>query len=301
MNQSKKLLGISCGALSTQYGDIRALEICAEAGFDSVDFDLLTNPYTNDPSEKTDEEMIEYCQSLKKRANELGIIIGQTHGLCSTFNPNDDEYNAYVIEASRRHLLATASLGAPACVIHSISTHNWQDATPETMRRVNLEMFGKLIPFAEEYGVNIALETFGDVRKGGRRIDFFGNVEELKNQYELLNTKNKVLCMDTGHTHKAHDIEPSVLDTVDAIRYLGKDIKLLHLNDNNGYSDQHLPPFLAGDSLQLKWKNVMSALDEIEYDGIYNFELTMGKMGSAIEDYTHFLGKYLRRFIDGTL
>ena len=69
--------------------------------------------------------------------------------------------------------------------------------------------------------------------------------------------------MDTGHTHKAHDIEPSVLDTVDAIRYLGKDIKLLHLNDNNGYSDQHLPPFLAGDSLQLKWKDIMAVLDEV--------------------------------------
>lgn len=118
---------------------------------------------------------------------------------------------------------------------------------------------------------------------------------------DMLDTKNKMLCMDTGHTHKAHCVKPSVLDTVDAIRYLGKDIKLLHLNDNNGYFDQHLPPCYAGSELGLVWKNVFAALDEIGYDGVCNFELTLGHYGKVLNETVAFLGKYLRRVADGTM
>ena len=301
MNKTKKL-GISCGALSGRYGSVRSLEICAAAGFDAVDFDLHTGVGDDDIHAKSDEELVDFCKGLKKRADELGLIISQTHGLCGTYRPNDDEYNVEVIEKSRQDLLATVALGAPSCVIHSISTYNWLDATAEAMHEKNKEMFDCIIPFAEAYGVNIALETFGDIRKGGvRRIDFFGDVYELKKQYDMLDTKNKVLCMDTGHTHKAYNVDSSVLDAADAIRYLGKDIKLLHLNDNNGFSDQHLPPLFAGDSLQLKWKDIMAALDDIGYDGVYNFELALERLGSMLDETVFFLGKYLRRFVDGTL
>ena len=297
-----KKIGISCGDITRRYGGIRSLEICAASGFDAVDFDLHSGIESDDIHTKSDQEVIEYCNGIKKRADELGLIISQTHGLCTTFIPNDEMHNATVLEQSRRDLLATSALGAPSCVIHSITTSKWFGASDETMHKTNNEMFSMLIPYAERYGVNIALETFGDIRRDGNRyIDFFGDVYELKKQYDMLDTKNKVLCMDTGHTHKANSAKPSVLDTVEAIHYLGSDIKLLHLNDNNGFSDQHLPPFLAGDSLQLKWKNVMAALDDIGYDGIYNFELLLGRTGAMMDDYVHFLGAYLRKFINGEI
>ena len=35
-----KKIGLSIGGLQLKYGEERALEICAEAGFDSFDFDL---------------------------------------------------------------------------------------------------------------------------------------------------------------------------------------------------------------------------------------------------------------------
>ncbi len=296
----RKLIGISCGVLARRYGDVRALEMCAEAGFDAVDFNLLHFDVSKDTIyRRSDEEIVAYFAQLKRRAEELGIIISQTHGRTATYRPSDERNNAWVREVSRRDLLATAALGAPACVIHSISTGRWLDASPEQMRRENIKMYHDLIPFAEQYGVAIALETFGDCRPNGvRRLDFFGDVSELKEQYDALRTSCKTLCMDTGHTHKAHDVAPSVSDAADAIRYLGKDITLLHLNDNNGFSDQHLPPLLAGDRFQLDWKDIMCALDEIGYEGIYNFELSLDGVGSAMEAYLHFLSAHLRSIVE---
>lgn len=299
---STKRISISCAALASRYGQKEALEICAKSGFDAVDFGLENFGVRNEPVyQKSDEEIIDHFKALKARADELGLMISQTHGRCTTYTP-EEEYNKWVRWVCRRDLLATAAIGAPACVIHSITTSRWQDADADFMHKKNKELFDYLIPYAEEYGVSFALETFGDSKANGQRvIDFFGDVHELKKQYDMLDTKNKMLCMDTGHTHKAHCVKPSVLGTVDAIRYLGSDIKLLHLNDNNSYSDQHLPPYYAGSELGLDWKAIFEALDDIGYDGVYNFEITLGHYGKILDEAVAFLGKYLRRCVDGTI
>ena len=244
--------------------------------------------------------MVAYFKDIKKRADELGIEIGQTHGRVSIYG-KDERLYPVIDENARRDLLATAALGAPPCIMHSVSTIHHPDETPERMRALNLAFFTKLIPHAEQYGVTVALETFGDAMANGERvIDFFGDVTELKAQYDALPTARKTLCMDTGHTHKAAAVKPSVMDTVDAIRYLGNDITVLHLNDNNGATDQHLPPHYAGKNGGLDWKAVMQALSDVGYSGIYNFELAV-PYGSLLEETTRYFAKYLRHFVDGTL
>lgn len=87
-----KLVGLSVGDLQRKYGDIKALEIAANAGADSVDLDLCTdiNDYRNKDSlySKGFEATAEYYTAVKKRADELGIIIGQTHGKIKGFVNN---------------------------------------------------------------------------------------------------------------------------------------------------------------------------------------------------------------------
>lgn len=300
---SEKWIGISNDALAKRYGVRESLEICARAGFDAVDFSL--NPFARglvDVYAKSDDEITEYFQGIRKRADELGLRISQTHGIFNASRSGDDAYNEWVLETTRRDLLASSLLGAPACVIHSISDNWWLGSTPEVMQAKCKEMYDSFIPYAEAYGVDIALETFGTCTPGGvRRLEFFGDVRQLKKQYDSLDTKNKALCMDTGHTNNAYAFDKTLHNVADAIRYLGPDIKVLHLNDNNGLSDQHLAPMVAGDSFQLKWGEIFAALEEIGYSGVYNFELSMNGYGTMLEDATLFLGKFLRRFVDGTL
>ena len=56
-----KKIGLSTGALQLKYGDERALEICAAAGFDSVDFDLSIRRFDK-YADATDDEITDYFQ-----------------------------------------------------------------------------------------------------------------------------------------------------------------------------------------------------------------------------------------------
>ncbi len=296
-----KKIGLSTGSLQVKFGDERALEICAEAGFDSVDFNMRKFDKSVDIS---DDEVIEFFSKIKEKADSLGLAISQTHGRVRSYTP-DEEYCEFVRKAARLDLLGTKAIGAPSCVIHNITTGWWQDADAAFMHAKNKELLDYLVPFAEEFDVNIGMETFGDSNRYGKRvIDFFGDSRELKKQFDMLDTKKKVICMDTGHTNKAHNVGADdgseVPDVVESILMFGNDLKILHLNDNNGFTDQHLPPMVKMQG-GVKWKEVFEALDEIGYDGYYNFELALNNMGETIEEYVHFLGKHLRNAVDGKL
>ncbi len=291
-----KEISISTGPLQRKYGDERALEICKASGFDAVDFNLegygLNDACIYHASE---DAFATYFTKLKKKADSLGLRIGQTHGRCGTLTPNDETRNDFVRWVTERDLRASMYLGSPACVVHSISTFHWGVVPPEVMREENQKMYAAFIPLAESYKVKISQETFGDAMTDGKRVlDFFGDVHELKAQHEQLPTEWKTLCMDTGHVNKATAF--GIMSAEEAIRLLGKEITLTHLHDNNTFSDQHLPPQMGG---TINWGNVFDAFDEIGYDGTYNFELALDYFGNVLEDAVHFLGKYLRKFVDG--
>ena len=300
-----KKIGISIGALQSVYGETRALEICAESGFDAVDFNLKKYGRDEFPIYSDgDEAVIEHFSKLGEYAKSLGLEISQTHGR-NRIATKDDDFCRQMQWGSRMDLLATKSLGAPSCVIHSVVTKAFPDKDAAFMHEKNLLFFRELVPHAENFDVNIALETFGDSEVNGARvIDFFGDSRELKKNFDLLNTAKKVICIDTGHTNKAHAVGLSdgspVPDVVETIKLFGKDIKVLHLNDNNSFTDQHLPPMkkMAGG---VPWEDVYAALDEVGYNGVYNFELALAYYGAEMENFVRFLGGYLRKSVDGGL
>ena len=108
---------------------------------------------------------------------------------------------------------------------------------------------------------------------------------------DSLNTKYKAFCLDSGHTHVAAG--GGYLSVPEFIEYFGDRIKMLHLHDNNGFTDQHLIPGQG----TIEWPKVFDALDKIGYDGYYNFELAP-KYGDSLRDGIMFLGKLLREFTD---
>lgn len=115
--------------------------------------------------------------------------------------------------------------------------------------------------------------------------DFFGNIDEFIKSYNLVcslddNAKYFKICVDVGHSNKAmryNNPKPA-----DVIRMLGSNVVCLHLHDNDTYTDQHKIPMTG----TIDWKDVMSALDEIGYNGIYNLEIALGCFGKSIMDKT---------------
>lgn len=293
-------LGISCGPICYKYGYEKAFEMCRESGFDAVDFDLGYFGKLGDMSDiyhASEDRFEEYFTAIKNKAESLDLEISQTHGRCRTYTP-DDKHCEYTRWVSEKDLQATRILGAPSCVIHSIASGNWPenylDAT--FMHQKNKEFFDFLIPIAEKNKVNFALETFGraDIY-GESKADFFAHVKELKKQFDMLDTQNKTICVDTGHTNEA--VPFGVPGPAEVIRTLGSDVTLLHLHDNNGSRDQHLPPIMQGSGV-IKWSEVFDALDDIGYKGVYNFELILGRFGEVLPEAIGFLGKWLKVFVE---
>ena len=187
-----------------------------------------------------------------------------------------------LVENARIDLLATQTLGCDICVMHTTTTiHMGIDASPELMHKLNFDMFTRILPFAKEYGVKVATETFGDAT-GLNCVDFFGDIKEfLKGYNNIKNIGDNAdyfgVCVDTGHSNKAMRFgNPSAADV---IRMCGKDVIALHLNDNDGLTDQHKTPCTGN----IDWKDVFDALDEINYNGFYNLELNLNHFGEGFE------------------
>lgn len=276
----KRLVGISIDVLQKKYGDEQALRIAKSIGADAVDLSTIYNHDYRKPESiynKSDDEIFEYFSGLKKVADELGLIISQTHGRISGFKNIPSEDDASVLNM-RRDCIAANALGVKYCVVHSTTTiHLGPDAPSELMHSINFDMFNRFIPLAKKYGVTIASETFGDASKYNC-CDFFGNIDEFVKSYNDVcavgdNKNYMAICMDTGHSNKA--IRFGNPTPADVIRRLGADIKVLHLNDNDTLTDQHKIPLTGC----IDWVDVFNALDEIGYDGVYNMELNLGVIG----------------------
>ena len=288
-----KKIGISCRALLVQYGIDRGLEIVKESGFDAVDIGLGGYPLDKGVYSKSEDEFVSYFTAMREKAESLGLEISQTHGRTGTYWPEDEAHNEEVRRLTELDLKASSILGSPCCVIHFPNSSRWDKQPPDVMRKVSSDMFDTFIPWAEEYKVKIALETFGAARiKGARIRDFFADPTEFKWQYDHMNTTYKTMCVDTGHTHEAESFW--VPPPEDMIRILGSDISVLHLHDNNSHWDDHLLPCQGN----INWPAVFDALDDIGYTGVYNFELAM-RFGCMLEEFVRFAGKYLRAFVDG--
>ena len=270
-----KKVSINIGYFCKKLGEKGALQFAKSIGADAVDFDLLCydesipgNLYT-----RSDEEIVAHFEDLAAYAKEIGIEIGQTHGRIKGF-VNDPVQDDSLVRSARLDCLATKALGARYCVMHTVTTI-WmgKDAPEELMHRLNLDMYSRILPFAKQYDVIVATETFGDATGKGC-IDFFGDMTQFIKGYDLVVEKNPdyadhfKVCMDTGHTNKSTRF-PGNPPVGEVIRRLGDRIAVLHLNDNDTLTDQHKMPMTGS----INWYDTLRALREIGYRGIYNMEL----------------------------
>ena len=298
-------VSFSTSRFQLEYEIKEVLKIAKEIGADAVDLDLW-GPYVwkKDCPYKayclSDEETYTYFAELKKYADDIGIEICQTHGQGEGFS-DDALQNERLIATIKKDIIATAALGAPVCVIHNTTTIRMGvEADPAVMRDLSDKLFSSVIPFAKQYGVKIATETFGDAANGkipSPVVDFFGDINEFIGAYQRIKQNpeladNFTLCIDTGHSNKAMRFGNPT--PADVIRRCGSDISVLHLNDNDTLTDQH--KLLFGGNID--WNDVFDALDEIGYNGVYNMELNLAHFGEEIAiDYAAFAIKVLKNFL----
>ena len=246
----------------------------AEAGFKFLDFNFLDwqdmedSPLLNDGFEA-------WIDSAGEMAARRGARFNQAHAPVPVRPFLKDREG--LVAAIRRSIRACHKLGIPQMVYHSLS-RPWELGLSGTWHEANRDFFCSLMDDAAKYGVGICIENVWPVTK--LMIDHpLWQTDELVAFVDSLGDSDLVgICWDTGHgnlTGNGHNYKRNAApefascgNQYENITKIGKRLRALHINDNNGLDDDHLMP---GHGI-IKWDEVIRALDDIGYEHSFTFE-----------------------------
>ena len=243
-----------------------------EAGFKFLDFNFLdwmvdeASPFMNDGWE-------DWILSAKKTAEENGAVFNQAHAPVPAFQFSND-YDG-LVACCRRAIKACDMLGIRQMVYHALVypkdygfDMSWLD--------VNKKFFGEILEDAKKYNVGICIENmWGTWGLLGREQKTTDDLIELVDSFD---DDIVGVCWDTGHgnlTGNGHNygrnMNPELLpygNQYANIVKIGKRLRALHINDNNGMDDDHIMPGTG----TINWDDVIRALDDIGYEHSFTLE-----------------------------
>ena len=202
----------------------------------------------------------EAIQAVKKFSDEEGFIWVQAHlPACKLIEEGKDEG----LEACLRAIEACGILGIENAVIHSsFGEGDFRYPQDEAAYiEANKPFFRALIPAMEKYGVNVLLENSCEVNTRGLYFPMTG--ADLNRMIEALDHPRFGACWDVGHANIQGLSHREELVT------LGKNLKAVHIHDNNGQKDQHKPPFDG----TMDFDDFMQGLIDIGFEGPFTFEV----------------------------
>lgn len=235
------------------------LKKCKSHGYDCIDYENLienADAYVN----FSDEEYADYLKKFKKAATEACIEVFQAHG--STPFKSDGTPCTEVDGKFIRQLETCKELGCKYLVLHPYVDYIDNFETHEVGMKRNYDLMELILPHAEKYGVTICLENLPF-----RYVDI-SRVKEVKKLIREIDSKNLAACLDTGHCNVINE------NIYESILTFGKDLKVLHVHDNFGFSgDRHYPPFKG----TVDWDGFVKGLIEMGYKGCISLETCIDK------------------------
>lgn len=249
-------------------------------GFDAADFSSRYVGYMGENWEKG-------METVAADMEEIGIRCEVSHlpfGIGSVATPEETEnFNASVhwcIDAFKM-------LGVSYAVVHPNTS---------TVPRLSFDkqenydrVMSHLAPFVEhgnKVGVNIVVEN---MRPVPQIVPFCRYCAEVEDLCEIADALGIGICWDFGHANIAG------LRQSEALRYVGKRLKMLHVNDNFAWDDEHLAPFLG----KIDWADAMQGLSEIGYEGLLNYEISTARIPDcAKESYAQYLVDAAKRLCE---
>ncbi|MBR5023297.1 MAG: sugar phosphate isomerase/epimerase [Oscillospiraceae bacterium] len=269
----KKLL--KSASLSLNYrsaGDPSAfcktgLAFLKDAGFDAAE--MSVDVFPDDRWQKPVEQAVQ-------DADALGIPFKICH-LPFYMDP-ERACAEKCIQALRTAVDKAKALGVEYAVVHPNTTtmpvrsFNRMEAYDLVMRHLS-----PVADYAEKVGVNLAVENMRLVPGIRQSHRYCQDADEL---CEVADALGISVCWDFGHANLAG------FKQSEALAYIGKRLKVLHVNDNNGADDDHLAPFMGN----VNWVDAMHGLALAEFDGAFNYEVGAGRIPKDLrKDFAKYL------------
>lgn len=236
--------------------DLDKVQQIAAAGFRYVDLSM----YGNEAAAYMHDGWKDDIHRLRDGAEALGVQFVQAHSpafeTLETLDPREDPVQKTL--GTIRSIEICAELGIPMTVVHAGVKRN----TPEEETfRLNKAFYEKLLTTMEKTGVMVLVENVGIADNQGRF--YMNTAQRLLDFIEYFDHPLLGICWDIGH---ANVFAPQH----DEICKLGKHLKAIHYNDNDGKRDLHTAPFLA----TLDNDDAIRGLIDVGFTGPFTFEST---------------------------
>ena len=249
------------------FGEEKALGMIAAGGYDCVDFSLVGMVKDDDPWLRSDYR--ERAERIVGICKENRLAVGQAHAPWHFRWADEACARDIAIPRTIRSMEIAALLGAPVIVIHPLHHLRYREYGTLELER-NLAFYRQLQPYAERFGIQIALENmFQNDENGSPCRDVYADAGEFSRALDLLGDDSVfTACVDAGHCNLTKCCTPAEM-----IRALGHDrVRVVHLHDNDGIRDSHTLPYLGN----LDWDDVCAALRDIGYAGDLGMEIQGG-------------------------
>ena len=238
------------------FGMKNIIPLIKDAGFELVDYG--SGAYHSELFAKSDDEIRKVLLADKKMLNEYGLEVGQMHAPFPSY-PDDPEAFEHMIYNVSHSLRAAEIMECPYVVMHGALRCGWEpDDDREATRLLNVRILENLLPVAEETGVKLAFENMPCTGIST------SSPEEIIDIIDTFKSKYLVACLDTGHANMT-EVKPA-----EFARLLGHRLEVLHIHDNMGNNDSHLPPYCGN----IDWHDFSCALHEIGFDKSFSLETT---------------------------
>ena len=203
---------------------------------------------------------LETFTALRLAMEDLSLHLNSLHIHLEIF----DDYDLATLDAAQRDKTVIAYrqavdamevLGGGILVTHHIRIPEPNEPLHSEKRTAFLDNLRTVAEYAAPKGVSFAVENVprGYTRKPMRLVELMTD----------LDAPNVGVVIDTGHQN-------IVDDPVETLRIIGEHLITLHLHDNHGEQDEHLLPGRGN----VDWNGVVDALHEIEYPGVFMYELS---------------------------
>lgn len=245
-----------------------------EAGCDLIDFgfgrfisgdSIRSGEHSimDEPLEEIYKHVDPYLQAAKKH----GVAIGQTHAPFPCWLPGLDIFDR-MLEVTKKSIALTAYMGCRYCVIHPCHPYKASERlSPKDEWELNKKYYTALIPTLKEYGVICCTENM--FHANDDRVYMASACSEFDVAARWVDELNAIageelfgFCFDTGHVNITRG------NMYHALVTMGKRIKVLHVHDNMGTTDQHLSPYMGN----INWEDFIRGIRDAGYAGELSFE-----------------------------
>ena len=244
---------------------MNSLDFFKKVGLDAADFHLDCINFKEENWMKHIEKAAEYSEEIKMKF-EL------CHLPFSTAISTNPELLPEFNEKVHKSIDVAAFLGIEYAVLHPNaitlpeSEYNRKEQYENVVKHIE-----PFVEHAEKVNVKLTIENMRVVYSDVPTHRYCQTPEEL---CEVADTFGIGVCWDFGHANISRVIQS------EGLAYVGSRLKAIHVNDNRGIDDEHIPTFMG----TVDWKDAAKGLADIGYNGLFNFEIGGGRLPESVRE-----------------